>query len=86
MISKQLILKNNLLIIVHFSDSAESLLLWGLSSSCRGQGGEATLFVVCRLLTAVSTLAAEHRLGHAGFSSCGSQAPEHRLSSCGARV
>ena len=58
MISKRLILKSNLLIIVNFLGSAESLLLWGLSSSCRGQVGR----LACRLLTAASSLAAEHRL------------------------
>ena len=28
----------------------------------------------------------ERALGHTGFSSCGSQAPEHGLNSCGARA
>ena len=61
-------------------------------SSCGEQG---LLFVVvCGLLIAVASLVAEHRLQvrrlhqlwHAGFSSCGSQAIELRLSSCGARA
>ena len=40
---------------------------------------------VCRLLTMVASPAVEHRLQDMrGFSSCDSQAPEHRLSSSGA--
>ena len=48
----------------------------------------------CSLLTAVASLVAEYRLQSAqasvvaahGLSSCGSQALEHRLSSCGHRL
>ena len=43
------------------------------------------LAVVCRLLTAVASLVAEHGNWGAGFSRCGSQALEHRLNSCGAQ-
>jgi len=43
------------------------------------------LAVVCRLLTAVGSPVAEHGNWGAGFSSCGSQALEHRLNSCGAQ-
>ena len=39
---------------------------------------------VCRLLIAVTSLATAQALGRAGFSSCSSQALEHRPSSCGA--
>ena len=49
---------------------------------------------VHRLLIAVASLVAEHGLWGAqasvvaahGFISCGSQAPEHRLNSCGSRA
>ena len=44
---------------------------WGLLSSCASHCGG---FPYCRAGAA----------GHAGFGSCGSQAPEYRLSSCGA--
>ena len=63
-----------------------------LFSSCSEQG---LLFVVVfGLLIAVASLVAEHglqahglqQLWHAGSVSCGSQALEDRLSSCGARV
>ena len=48
--------------------------------------GEWGLFFVVgpRLLTEVASLVAEHR--HTGFSSCGSRAPELRLSSCDAQA
>ena len=60
-------------------------------SSCGERG---LLFVaVRRLLIAVASLVAEHRLGMrasvvvaCGLSSCGSQALERRLSSCGTRA
>ena len=61
-------------------------------SSCSERG---LLFVaVRRLLIVVASLVEEHRLQacglqqlwHAGFSSCGSRALEHRLSSCGSRA
>ena len=43
-----------------------------------------SLVAVCGLLTAVASLVAEHGCrAHTGFSSCCSQAREHRLSSCG---
>ena len=53
-----------------------------------------SLVVVCRLLIAVASLVAEHRLQSArasvvaafGFSSCSSWAVEHRLSSCGTQA
>ena len=47
--------------------------------------GGYSLAVVLRLLFAVASLAAEHGLQGAGvgLSSCGSQALEHRLNSCG---
>ena len=49
-------------------------------------------FAVCGLLVAVASLVSEHRLQGTrasaavarGLSSCGSQALEHRLNSCGA--
>ena len=44
-----------------------------------------SLVAVHGLLIAVASLAAEHRFQGLDFSSCGSQALEHRLSSCGAR-
>ena len=71
---------------------AGSLLLHGLFSSCSEEG---LLFIaVCRLLIAVASPVAEHRLQGTwasvvvacGLSSCGSWALEHRLSSCGARA
>ena len=53
-------------------------------SSCGEQG---LLFVGLRgLLVAVASLVAEHGLQAHGLSSCGSQALECRLSSCGARA
>ena len=59
-------------------------------SSCGEQG---LLCVVCRLLTAVASRCRAWALGTQasvvaarGLSSCGSQALEHRLSSCGARA
>ena len=53
-----------------------------------------SLVVMGRLLIAVASLVADHGLWGSGASvvvahelrSCGFQAPEHRLSSCGARV
>ena len=43
-----------------------------------------SLVAACGLLTAVASLVAEHGCrAHTGFSSCCSQAREHRLSSCG---
>ena len=56
------------------------LLLYRLFSSCSEQGLLSSL--VLRLLIEVASCRALH-LGHTGFSSCGSQAPEHRLRSCG---
>ena len=45
------------------------------------------LFVVVRgLLTAVVSLVVEHGLQAHGLQQCGTQALEHRLSSCGARA
>ena len=48
---------------------------------------------VCRLLTAVASRCGAQALGvrasvvvARGLSSCGSRAPEHRLSSCGTRA
>ena len=63
---------------------------YGLFSSCSEQG--LLLAVVHRLLIAVASLIAEHRLQDArasvvvvrGLSSCGSRALEHWLSSHGA--
>ena len=53
-------------------------------SSC---GERELLFVAARgLLIGVASLVAEHRLSARGLSSCGSQALERRLSSCGARA
>ena len=52
--------------------------------SCSGQG---PLFVAVHgLLIAVASLVAEHGLQACSLSSCGSQAPECRLSSRGARA
>ena len=53
-----------------------------------------SLAVVQGLLTAVASLVPEHRLEGAqasvlsarGLTSCDSQAPEHRLSSCGSQA
>ena len=51
-------------------------------SSCGKRG---LLFVVVHgLLMAMASLVVEHGLLARGLSSCGSQALEHRLSSCGA--
>ena len=44
------------------------------------------LAVVCMLLIAVASRVAEHGNWGAGFSSCGSQALEHRLDNCGAQA
>ena len=53
-------------------------------SSCGERG---LLFVAVRgLLIAVASLLWSTGSRHAGFSSCGSQALERRLSSCGARA
>ena len=53
-------------------------------SSCSKRG---LLFVaVRRFLIVVASLVAEHRLQARGLSSCGLQALERRLSSCGARA
>ena len=41
--------------------------------------------VVCRLVTVVLSLVAEHR-AYVGFSDCSLRALEHRLNSCGTRV
>ena len=51
-------------------------------SSCGERG--LLLVVVHGLLIAVASLVAEHGLLARGLSSCGLQALEHRLSSCGA--
>ena len=75
-----------------------SLLRAGATLCCALRAG--LLFVVVRgPLIAVASIAAEHRLSahglsahgpqqlwHMGFSSCGSWALEHRLSSCGSRA
>ena len=54
---------------------------------CVAGGKQGLLFVaVSRLLTAVASYCREQVLGHAGFSSCGSQAAEYRLNSCDARA
>ena len=61
----------------------------GSSLLCMGFScGERRLpFAAVRgLLTAVASLVAEHGLLACGLSSCGSWAPEHRLSSCGTQV
>ena len=77
-----------LLIYLIFGCFGSSLLHAGFLQLLRG----GLLFVaVHRLLIAVASLVAEHglqahglqQLWHMGFSSCGSQALEHRLSSCG---
>ena len=48
-------------------------------------GKQGLLFVaVSRLLIAVASYCGEQVLGHARFSSCGSQAAEYRLNSCDA--
>ena len=52
-----------------------------------GWGEQGLLFVVMHgLLTVVASLVAEHGSRRTGFSSCGTWALEHRLSSCGARA
>ena len=53
-------------------------------SGCSEQGLLVT--VVLRLLGAVASLLQSVGSRRAGFSSCDSQAPEHRLSSCDARA
>ena len=45
-----------------------------------------SLAVVCGPLIEVALLVEAGALGHVGLSSCGSQAPEHRLNSWGART
>ena len=45
-----------------------------------------SLVATHRLLTAVVSLVVEHGLWGTGFSSCGSWALAHRLSSCGTRT
>ena len=60
------------------------LLLPGLFSSCSAWGY--SLVEASGLLIAVAALIVEHGLRSEGFSSCGSQALEHRLNSCGTRV
>ena len=51
------------------------------------QGAGTTLVVVCGLLIVEASLVAEHgALGHMGFSSCSSRAPEYRLSSRGTQA
>ena len=53
-------------------------------SSCGKQG---LLFIaVSKLLIAVGSLLQSMGCRHTGFSSCGSQALEHKLSSCGTRA
>ena len=55
------------------------------------QGGGYSLLVVCELLVVVASLVVEHRLwgiqasvvAARGLGSCGLQAPECRLNSCG---
>ena len=74
-----------------FAAACSSCGEWGLLQQWRVG---ATLVAVHGLLIAVASLVVEHRLQahklqqlwHAGFSSCGSWALEHRLSSCGARA
>ena len=82
----------NLFIYSIFGCPGSSLLHAGSLSSCREWG---PLAATARgPLTAAPPPAAEHGLQargpqqprHMGFSSCGSQSPEHRLSSCGARA
>ena len=56
----------------------------GLFSSCGEQG---LIFItVDKLLIAVASLVVAWDLGCVGFSRCGAQAPEGRLSSCSARA
>ena len=74
-------------LLVHLG-RAGSALLCGLSSRC-GEWGS-SLVAVCGSLAAVVSLAAEHGLEHTrasvvatpGLNKCGSQALEHRPSSC----
>ena len=62
--------------------AVESLLLLELFLVVASRGY--SLVVVHGLLIAVASLVVEHgALGQEGFSSCGSQALEHRLNSCG---
>ena len=60
-----------------------SSVLCRLLCSCSEQ---VLLSVVHRLLIAVASLVSEYSSRACGFSSCSSQALEHRLSSCGALV
>ena len=53
-------------------------------SSC-GEHGP-LLIAVRRILSLVASLVAEHRLQACGLGSCGLQASERRLSSCGSRA
>lgn len=72
-----------------FPGCAGSSLLHGPFSSCSQQGY--LLAAVCKLLTAVAPLVAEHRLqgtristvAKRGLSSCSCQAVKRRLPSCG---
>ena len=61
---------------------AGSSLLHGLFSSCSEQG--LIVIAVDKLLIVVASLAVALALGCVGFSSCGVQAPECRLSGCSA--
>ena len=80
----------NIVLFIYFG-SAGSLLLCGLSPAAAMQ---ATLVVVHGLLTAMASLIVSHGLvgswasvvGVRGLISCGSQALEHRLGSCGSQV
>ena len=49
------------------------------------ESGGYSPIVVCSLLNAVAALVVEHRL-YTRSSSCGSQALEHRLRSCGSQA
>ena len=56
--------------------------VWAFLWLWRG-GLRSSLVALPGLLTAVASLAVEHGLQARGLRSCGSWAPEHRLSSCG---
>ena len=66
------------------------LVLAGLGLRCCAgfspvlESGGYSLVAGLTLLVAVVSLVAEQALGHVGFSSCGEQALENRLNSCGA--
>ena len=76
---KQIVNGGSKFILFYFFGCAGSWLLHRLFSGCDAQG------------SFLAGMRASHRagtqaLGHEGFSTCRSRAPEHRLSSCGSQA